>query len=114
MAQYLQEKEELTDYVVRPENMIQYPTHAGMTAGVFAGKGVIMYNHFTPTTDFDYVNEIDNPKGLKMVDNIFMCSTTRDDGKANGVMQYFNKMGDITDFDRKRIEALGRLFGGQL
>lgn len=110
----LRDKEYLTDYVIKIDNMIQYPLHTGLTSRVYRTQETIIYNHFTPQMDYDFVNEIDNPKSIKTIDNLLLAAMTREDGTTNGILQLYNKGRAISDYDRKRLEALGRLFGGCL
>lgn len=45
-----------------------------------------MINDFTPRSDFTFVNEIDNPKGIKVIQNILIAHLKREDGSSNGVV----------------------------
>jgi hypothetical protein len=112
--QDLRDREAITDYVVAEDAMIQYPTSTGIVSRVYGQNQTVYYNQFTKLMDFDFVSEIDNPRGIKNIENIFMCPMTRDDGSCNGVLQLFNKASSISDFDAQRLESLGRLFGGRL
>jgi hypothetical protein len=66
--------------------MIYYPTHLGLTGGVFKKQETYMQNNFKASSNFDFVNEIDNPKGLKQVKNLMIGALRREDGSTNGII----------------------------
>lgn len=112
--QDLRDKEAISDYVVAEESMIKYPVTTGIVSRVYQNHETIYYNNFTTFSDFDFVSEIDNPRGIKNIENVHMCPMIRDDGSCNGVLQLFNKTGMISAFDSQRLVSLGKLFGGRL
>jgi hypothetical protein len=45
-----------------------------------------LINDFTPRSDFSFINEIDNPKGIKVIENIMIGALKREDGSSNGIV----------------------------
>jgi hypothetical protein len=62
-----------------------------------------MINDFTPRSDFNFVNEIDNPKGIKVISNILIGHLKREDGSSNGVVQLYNSDKPITSYEKRRF-----------
>jgi len=58
-----------------------------------------MANNFKASSNFDFVNEIDNPKGIKEVKNLMIGVLRREDGSSNGVIQLYNSKNPITKFE---------------
>lgn len=45
-----------------------------------------MMNNFKASSNFDFMNEIDNPRGIKKINNIMIGVLKREDGSSNGVI----------------------------
>ena len=71
-------------------------------------------NNFKAAGNFDFVNEIDNPKGIKEVKNIMIGALRREDGSTNGIIQLYNSKNPITKFEQKKFEAVSKFFGGMI
>ena len=70
-------------------------------------------NHFKPQHNLDFVNEIDNPKALKKIDNLIIAALFREDRSSNGVISLFNHgSGQISEYNLNRLNAMRVLFGG--
>lgn len=92
--------------------MIIFPLHAGLTSLVYYKQKPIVINNFPASTHFDYVNEIDNPKAIKNIDNLLIGCLKREDGTTNGIVQLFNQNKNISAYDKRRYKALSGFFGG--
>lgn len=73
-----------------------------------------MINDFTPRSDFNFVNEIDNPKGIKVIENIMIGALKNENGSSNGIVQLYNSQKPITSYEKRRFKALLKFFGGCL
>lgn len=110
--QAILDKQSIKDFVLRGNNMIIFPLHAGITSLVYYQQKPIVINNFLPTSHFDFVNEIDNPKAIKNIDNLLIGRLKREDGSTNGIVQLFNQNKNISAYDRRRFTALSGFFGG--
>ena len=86
--------------------MINYPTAVGITGEVYRTQKTVYINNFTPTKNPKFVNEIDNPKGIKVIKNLMIAALKREDGSTNGIIQLFNSKNPILRSDRRRMEAI--------
>jgi len=66
--------------------MINYPRGVGITGEVYSSQKTVFINNFTPTKNPKFVNEIDNPKGIKVIRNLMIAALKREDGKTNGII----------------------------
>ena len=107
-------KESVHDVKLSASQMIYYPVHLGLTGGVFGTQKTYMMNNFKSSGNFDFVNEIDNPKGLKKIKNIMIGVLRRDDGSSNGIIQLFNNQNPISKHEQKKFEAVSKFFGGMI
>ena len=106
------DKEAMRDVVLNANRMIFYPVHLGITSIVFKKQKTVVINNFGGSSQFDFVNEIDNPKGIQNINNVMIGAMTREDGTTNGIIQLFNTSGHVTQFDRRKFDAISRFFGG--
>lgn len=106
------DKASMQDFILPASNMILYPLHAGLTSKVYNTQETVVINNFVATSHLDFVNEIDNPKSIKKIDNLMIGALIREDGSTNGVVQLFNQRKNISAYDRRRFRALSKFFGG--
>ena len=69
-------------------------------------------NGFNQAKNMDFINEIDNPKGIKHIENMLIGSLSREDGTTNGIVQLFNNKNPILKQDSKKFQAISGFFGG--
>ena len=110
--QAILDKATIQDFQLPANNMIVYPLHAGITSLVYYNQETVAINNFPSASHFDFVNEIDNPKAIKDIDNLLIGCLRREDQTTNGVVQLFNQRKNISAYDRKRFTALSGFFGG--
>ena len=85
--QAIMDKISIQDFVLKASNMIIFPLHAGLTSTVYYQQKTIVLNNFSQQTGlFDYVNEIDNPKAIKNINNMLIGCLKREDGSTNGIV----------------------------
>ena len=80
--------------------MIYYPIHMGITAKCFKQQNLFMMNNFKASSNFDFMNEIDNPKGIKKINNLMIGPLIREDGSSNGVIQLYNSKNPISSYEK--------------
>jgi len=86
----IRDKEAMRDVVLTSNKMIYFPIHLGISSIVFKKQKTTIINNFTSSSNFDFVNEIDNPKGIKDIKNLLIGPIFREDGTSNGIIQLFN------------------------
>jgi len=93
--------------------MIFYPTHLGLTSRAFHQQKAIAINDFgTNPKRVEFVSAVDNPRGVKAIQNYLVGILRREDSSTNGLVQLFNSPNPILAYDRRRLESLARFFGG--
>lgn len=102
----------MRDVTLTSNQMILYPLHMGITSQVFKTQKTYTLNNFR--RDVNFVNEIDNPKGIKKISNILIGALKREDGSSVGVVQMFNNQNPILPYDRKKFEAISKFFGAMV
>lgn len=107
-------KESVRDVILSQNQMIQYPIHMGITSKVFKSQNSYMMNNFKASSNFDFMNEIDNPKGIKNIRNLMIGALRREDGSSNGIIQLYNSRNPISVYERKKFEAVSKFFGGMI
>ena len=70
-----------------------------------------MINDFKPSKNFDFLNEIDNPKSIKVIRNIMIGALKREDGTSIGVVQMVNNKNPIQKYDQQKYEAIAKFLG---
>ena len=60
----------------------------------------------------EFVNAVDNPKGLKDIKNLLIGCLKKGDKSSTGIVSLINNdNGEITKYDRKKLEAITTFFG---
>ena len=88
-------KESMHDVTLKANQMINFPTHLGITAQVFKTQQTVLINDFKPSKNFNFLQEMDNPKAIKSIRNIFIGAIKKEDGTSIGVVQLFNNKNPI-------------------
>lgn len=102
----------MRDVTLTGNQMILYPIHMGITSQVFKTQKTYIMNNFR--RDVNFINEIDNPKGIKKINNILIGCLKREDGSSVGVIQMFNNQNPILNYDRKKFDAIAKFLGSMV
>ena len=105
----------MQDVTLDATQMIFYPTHLGLASKAFHQQKAVAINDFgTNPKRVEFVSAVDNPRGVKAIQNYLVGILRREDSSTNGLVQLFNSPNPILAYDRRRLESMARFFGGCL
>ena len=91
------------------DEIIQFPTGIGITGSVAtSGK---MFTSSTVKKEIKYSQEIDNGVNIIDLNNMMFGALTGSKGQIVGVIQLANKIGEISEDDKFKVEKVSRLLG---
>ena len=70
----IEEEAGLEDVLLNATQMIFYPTHTGMTSKAFHQQKILAINNFATEKTAEFVSAIDNPRGVKHIQNYMVGS----------------------------------------
>ena len=76
----------MNDLTLPANQLIYFPISVGISSMVFKRQRASFFNNFNRLNNIYFVEEIDNIKGLKKIDNLLFAHTTRDEGSSNGII----------------------------
>ena len=84
----IRDEESFQDVILSADQMIFYPTHIGLTSKAFQHHQCTVANDFPRNLSLasQFVSAIDNPRGIKHIENFMISYIKRDDGSSNGVI----------------------------
>ena len=97
---------------IQEGHRIMFPSQMGITGEVFDNQKVVAMNKFEKHRFPAFVNEVDNPKHLKKINNMMIAPFSREDGTPNGLIQLYNNDNPISSYDKKRMKSITNFFGG--